>query len=380
MILSDQKIQHLNSITHDGKVIFFGTDPSGVIWYSVKRSGFEDTALVPGASPFGFEAWKTLSLDASLDDPSVRADEQKQLTDTNGNSLLRSVYGISDEVTKAASAPVQLVSGLGHIYVFRQSRTTGKILVNRFVLDGLKNELIPKLDVRFRRSRQRLVALAPKGNDKNALAQADSLDYRDMDGNPFYEPATELSFIPATASGRFTAALTATSDTERNVWHVFAYDTTAQKLVLYSVAASSVGLFSVKDEIVPVNGARGATYYRTMSGIVQRTLDLQALLVAGPPAVVTYDLQSERHTKQGPQLVRDAARLMLVVPVQQTTSSPVVITAVDFAVAADGMLSKVDLTPDRLDALRSTTRSVVLPLDELDQIKVIGQAAPPPAR
>ena len=379
MILSGQQIQHLNTVTHDGKVVFFGTDPSGVVWYSVKRSGFEDTALAPGASPFGFEAWKKLTLDASVDDPSVRADELKNLTGTSGDGLLRSVYGASDDVTKAAQAPVQLASGLGHVYVFRQSATTGRILVSRFVLDGLKNELVPKLDVRFRRSRQRLAAEAPKGSDKNALAQADSLDFRDMDGKPFYEPATELSFIPATQNGWFTAALTATNDTERSVWHVVAYDPTAQKLVLYSVAASSVGLFDVKDAIVPVKGAKGETYYRTMPGIVRRTLDLQGLTVAGRPAAVTYDVQSERQTKSGPQLVRDAARLMLTVPVQQGASSPVTVAVVDFAVAADGMLSKVDLTPDSLETLRSNTRQVVLPIDDLDQIKVVGQAAPPPA-
>ena len=379
MILSDQKIQNLSTVTHDGKVLFFGADPDGVLWYSVKRSGFEDTALATGASPFGFEAWKKLVLDASSDDPSVRADEVKNLTDTDGKSLLRSVYGAAPEVTRTVQAPAQLVSGLGHVYVFRQSATTGRILVNRFVLDGMKNELIPKLDVRFRRSRRRLAAEAPAGTSKDALAQADALDFRDMNGNPFYEPATELSFVPPTENGWFTAALTVSNNTERSRWQIIAYDPTAQKLVLYTVAASGVGLFNVKDEIVSVKDAHGDTAYRTLTGIVQRTIDLENLTVAGRPSAVSYDVQSERQTKMGPQLVRDAVRLMLAVPVQKSASSTVTLATIGFAVAADGMLSKVDLTPDSLDTLRSTARSVALPIDDLDQIKVIGQAVPTPA-
>ena len=47
MILNDQKIQNLNTITHDGKVLFFGTDSSGrgtCITLGAGRAAFESAA------------------------------------------------------------------------------------------------------------------------------------------------------------------------------------------------------------------------------------------------------------------------------------------------------------------------------------------------
>ena len=163
MIISG-KILHLNAITHDGKVVFFGVDPDGVIWYSVKRSGFEDTSLTDASDPFGFDAWKQLILGVSVADPSVAADELANLTDGQGKHLVRSCFDDGTwvhELVKTVQAPVQLVSAFGYIYVFRQAFTNRQILVSRFVLDGMKNELVPRLEVRFRRSKQRFKAEAP---------------------------------------------------------------------------------------------------------------------------------------------------------------------------------------------------------------------------
>jgi hypothetical protein len=49
-------------------VLVVGTAADGALYYSVKRSGFEDSPLVPSAEPFGFEAWKPLRLGESLED------------------------------------------------------------------------------------------------------------------------------------------------------------------------------------------------------------------------------------------------------------------------------------------------------------------------
>jgi hypothetical protein len=122
----------------------------------------------------------------------------KEWTDNNGNRLLTSRYGKSDNTTKSAVAPVQLVSATGHLYIFRLSRMN-TLVVNRFILDGMKNELVPKLEVRFRRSREkyRPDMGAKRGETANTRTpnKVDSLDYRDMDGNAFYELALKLSFI-----------------------------------------------------------------------------------------------------------------------------------------------------------------------------------------
>src|SRR5262249_34698914 len=154
----------------------------GSIWYTVKRSGFEDTAMKEGADPFGFEAFQKLRLGEAIPDASVIASEQSTLADAGGNVLVRSVYGNSAEATKSADAPVQVVSTSSHLFVFRQS-PSGKILVNRFVLDGMTNELVPKLEVRFRRSKQRLKPQETAASKDGG--SFDNLDYRDIDGNSF---------------------------------------------------------------------------------------------------------------------------------------------------------------------------------------------------
>ena len=45
MFIAKDKIQHLNSITHEGKVVVFATDADGKIFYTVKQDGFEDSYL-----------------------------------------------------------------------------------------------------------------------------------------------------------------------------------------------------------------------------------------------------------------------------------------------------------------------------------------------
>lgn len=97
MRITSPSIQQIATLTHDGKVLLFGVTPSNAIYYSVKRSGFEDTALSPEADPF---------------------------------------------------------------------------------------ELLPKLEVRYRRSQQRLVP--QQSATSTSGANFDNLDYRDINGNSFF--------------------------------------------------------------------------------------------------------------------------------------------------------------------------------------------------
>ncbi|WP_309894609.1 LamG-like jellyroll fold domain-containing protein [Archangium sp.] len=378
MKLSGQTINHLNAITHDGKVVGIGTDVAGGLWYTVKRSGFEDTALQEGADPFGFEGWKALRLGESVADASVIAEEQRSLTDSSGNVLVKRVYGDAPEVTKSADASVQLVSALNHLFVLRQS-PSGKILVNRFVLDGMTNELVPKLEVRFRRSRQRLEPHESASSKDGG--SADNLDYRDIDGKNFYEAAIELGFAGTVTKGWFSPVFVPTAEGDRNRWHLFVVDAASGKLTLYTVGSDSDGLFDVKDylhgESDPEDPER--TLYRAIPGIIRRTIDLTGLTLAGGPAATTYDLQKEQITDAGPQLIRDAIRVMLAVPVKAAGSDVVRTAALSFALAADGTLSQIDPTPDQSSVLRSDYREVITPLTLLDDIQEIGSASPPPA-
>jgi hypothetical protein len=147
-------IKHLNSVTHEGKVVTFATDTNGKIWYTVKQDGFEDSYLnTPEKDRTGWENWKELQFPNEADDQSVVNQEKSELTYENNNSnyVIRSRYKTGEQ---SAIAPVQAISTLDHIYVFRQSKSN-TLLVDRFVLDAMTNRLNRKYEVRFKRSKQK---------------------------------------------------------------------------------------------------------------------------------------------------------------------------------------------------------------------------------
>lgn len=391
MRLTGQDIRHINTVTHDGKVVVFGTAADGSIYYSVKRSGFEDSALGKDANPFGFEPWKKLRTGESVDDASVVEDERQKLVDTAGAPLLRSLYGNTDEATKSAAAPVVPISALEHIYVFRQS-TQDKLVASRFVLDGMTNELVPKLEVRFRRSRQRLTPSTSMQKKGGSLVDTDSLDFKDMNGQSFYEPAIELSFLGTIKNGSFSVAIVPTNEADVHRFHIFVHDPTLGdakpgeakpgKIVAYTVRASKLGWFDLTDSLYadPDRNDPENKTYRMLPGIYKRVLDLKSMTVAGRPSATTYDIQRERVTDGGEvQLMREDMRLMLVVPVLKDGETTVKAAALSFALGADGTLGQVDNTPDETSLLRSQVRDLALPLTLLDQIKEIALESPPPA-
>lgn len=236
MILqSAEEFLHVSSAPHDGKVVIVATADDGSLWYSVKQDGFEDSYLAQDpALRTGWEAWQELELPGrrkdhegqwqdEKPDESVIAKERAELTvpDWGGAYVLRSRYKTFDQSSKN---PVQLVSGLGHLYLFRQS-LDGTLLVDRFVLDGITNTLVRKLEVRFKRSGQKFTPQQPIGDDKGSgqrkLAVVDSLDFRDANNEPFYEPTTELSAVKNLTNGWFSVVLVPTNDHDVNVWHIF---------------------------------------------------------------------------------------------------------------------------------------------------------------
>ncbi len=194
IVLKQDKLQHINSITHEGKVIVVATDSNGKIFYTIKQDGFEDSYLnTPPDQRTGWENWQTLELPNEPNDQSVLDREKAELTYQQDTSkyILRSRYQTH---TESAVAPVQLISALGHLYVFRQSKSN-TLLVDRFILDGMTNKLNRKLEVRFKRSKQRYTPTKNMKKTDKGLNNIDSLDFRDANGNFFYEPTTELNTI-----------------------------------------------------------------------------------------------------------------------------------------------------------------------------------------
>lgn len=366
MILSkaNTPLNHINSITHDGKVIVFATADDGTVYYTVRADGFERKRSGDQLEHWG--AWQALPLPNEETDPSVVTFEEANFADSQGNPILRSRYQTRDAGERVLAGPVRLISGLGYLYVFRVS-AEGHLWMDRFVLDGMNNQLIRKLEVRYKRSRQKYAPLeAPSGRNN---VRFDSLDFRDADGGPFFEPTIELNLQIKISYGWFSVVLLPTDKQEEHRWHFFFYHEN-NGLVNASVRASSEGLFDLRD--------RPGQYGLELRHFQLQSADNTPLAISGAPVAARYDKQEERANQVGEtNLVRTDTRVMLVVPTNRGAA------ALDFAVTADGRLSHLSANPESLEPvlLRGTERTLQLPPDTLERIQAFrGERAPATGR
>ena len=370
-------IADVATIGHDGKVLVVGTAPDGILYYTVRQSGFEDNALTDTVEQIlpGFENWRVVPLTLATDDPSVRAYESTSLVDGENRPIMRSIYG--REAERSAVGRVKLVSALGHLYLFRVS-PEGKLLLNRFVLDGMTNELVPKIEVRYRRSQQKLVPDGGSSGNGSATTQ-DSLGFRDLEQNMFFEPTIELSFLGAfdVAKPWFSVELLPTAEHDRHRWNFFVH--TDDELKLVSAAASAEGLVDPTDQskVQQDPDKVDAKLVRTVPGIVERRLRLDGKPMA-PFDSTLYHNQVERLTKAGPQLLKENTRVMLSVPITQDGRAEPTIAAVSFAVNNLGQLAQIGRVADRDELLKGDTKEVLLPIDSLEEIKLVADTSPPP--
>jgi hypothetical protein len=370
MYLTKEKLQHINTIAHEGKVVIVATDADGKIWYSVKQDGFEDSYLnTPPDQRTGWENWQELEFPNEVDDQSVIDQETAELTDMANSSsfVLRSRYQTFDQT---AVAPVQLISALGHVYVFRQSKSN-TLLCDRFVLDGMTNKLNRKLEVRFKRSRQKHEASKNMKKGASGLTNIDTLDFRDANGNFFYEPTTELSIVNNLQNGWFSVVLVPTIENDVHRWHIFAYNSQTQKVELTTMRVSDEGLFDVQDYTI-FEESNDSLIPRSIAGIIKRTLDLGNVSVVNGLTATKYDIQREKETEDGMQLLRESTKVMLAIPTSNGS-----VAAFSFAIAGDGILSQIAKTPTS-KIWRNTIRQILLPLNTLDNVKAIGTTNPPP--
>lgn len=364
-------LKHINSIAHEGKVIVVATATDGKIWYTIKQDGFEDSYLnTPPEQRTGWENWQQLELpNEDKADESVVKQEKAELTyltDPN-RFILRSRY---QTVNETAVAPVQLISAFGHLYIFRQSKTN-TLLVDRFVVDGMINKLNRKLEVRFKRSQQKYEATKNMKKGSQGLTNTDSLDFRDANGNFFYEPTTEICAVNNLQNGGFSVVLVPTIENDIYRWHIFAYNSQNQKVDIISLRASEDGLFAVKDYTI-FEEINETFVPRQIAGVIKRTLDITGAIVTNGLTATKYDLQQEQQTQSGEmQLLKTATRLMLAIPTDKGTAS------FNFAIAGDGTLAEIDETPDKT-IIRSKIREILLPLNTLDEIKPLADRTPPP--
>ena len=351
---------YLATVQHQGTVALFGLDAERTIWYSV-RLGEPANAFDPAET---WSSWLRLPLPDQQVDRSV-VDKERAGAATD---LIGSCFSTRHN---AALAPIQCLSDGDHIWVFRQSSVDPptserpNLLADRFVLDGEANELVPKLEVRFKRSGQKY---QPR-QDASGHAM-DSRDFRDAHGRFFFEPTTELRMIDGLHDGQFAVVLCPTSEHDVFRWHIFAHNANTDRIEVTSLRRSPEAVFDVRDGLVR-EGQRDQPTVRRVPAFVKRSLDLQTsggheLTSIGPLAATAFALQERLHAEDesgGDEgiLIKTGRRVMLTVPVEDG------IAAVSYAVDKDGSLTELE-EPTEIVPEDEYRVDVMLPADLLAHV------------
>lgn len=366
----------VTAVSHEGKPVVIAADSTGRLWYSVRRQGFEarsddlhssgpwdDLRPLPLPGSDGPEP-----IDQSVLDWEVEyLTAQVAQTGSASAALQRSRFDTHDA---GASSGPRVVSHQGVLFVFRQAAvpaatetdpevTPRSILVDRFVLDGMRNRMVRWLDVRFKRSGLRHEPIA----DGDALV--DALDHRDADGRPFYEPTIELSFLGSDiAVDGWDVELVQTSDPERCRWH-FAWASMSGELHEASVASTADRLFDMRD----ANGP---------NGIATTKFSLpRGRHAAAPVRLAQFDKQiPDPSDERGERLIRSTTHLMLTASLTTNSGLARGSVALEADLALDGTLISDAMLPATSTALRADVHEQTLPVDAISGIRAVRAAQP----
>ncbi|MEV0609450.1 LamG domain-containing protein [Polymorphospora rubra] len=110
---------------------------------------------------------------------------------------------------------------------------TRTVLCDRFVQVGATVK--PVLEVRYRRSRSKT----------SPASTGDTLGTRDLDGNPFYEPTRQLSFVRNVTDGEFTVMLLPTQVDGIARWQLFAVNSVTGRIDGFNVERADDALFNL---------------------------------------------------------------------------------------------------------------------------------------
>lgn len=385
MQINRNNLQHITSVQHQGLVFLFGIDRDRDIYYAVRRTPAATTEPVETTAETDDEAvdlaapvatsqwgdWVQLPLPVDQPDASVIQREREEGVD----EWVRSQYSTA---TRTALAPIQALSDGEHLFVFRQS-TDSTLFVDRFLLDGGTERLVPKLEVRFKRSRQRFTPAQPQG--LGGSQSFDTPDFRDFAGNFFFEPSQEIRLAKNLTAGWFSVVLTTTTEHDVSRWHIFAHNAETGRIELFSVRRSRDRLFDLADYTVE-EGSLDDPQPRQISGLIKRTLILrneagEELTPADAPTATRFCLQSEMTTQDGDtSFIKAGVRVMLAVPVSEGESST--LASLIFGVRTDGTLAQIDELPQEI-LLLENNRDILLPADVLQQVRGVsnGQESDP---
>ncbi|WP_405811943.1 LamG domain-containing protein [Streptomyces sp. NBC_01520] len=278
-VYSDRKYVYTTMVRHQGTTVAFAMDDSRRIYYSVlnldlgsrERGEIDSSYWVDNPPLLTFPAEVTevgFGAGETVEVPAVRSGGRAEVS---GGVQLQSEDldpFLSTTARLGGQAPFQVVSDGRYLLLFRQSvdemhpdalfRLTGggasgdaartdyaqtagakvplvtnTMLCDRFVQVGATVK--PVLEVRYRRSRSKTVP----------ASSSDTLGTRDLDGDPFYEPTRQLSFVRNVADGEFAVMLLPTQVDGVSRWQLFAVNKVTGRLDSFNVERADDGLFNL---------------------------------------------------------------------------------------------------------------------------------------
>ncbi|GLY20663.1 LamG domain-containing protein [Micromonospora sp. NBRC 101691] len=276
---SDRKYVYTTMVRHQGATVAFAMDDSRRIYYNVlnldlgsRERGEIDSSYWNDNPPLlvfpseitevGFAGGETVGV------PPVRLGGRAETA--AGTQLQPEDLDafLSTTARLGAQAPFQVVSDGRYLLLFRQAldaahpdalfRLAGggvsgdagrtdyaqaggakvplvsrTILCDRFVQVGAAVK--PVLEVRYRRSRSKT----------SPAYTGDTLGTRDLDGNPFYEPTRQLSFVRNVTDGQFAVMLLPTQVNDVSRWQLFTANAVTGRIDGFNVERADDGLFNL---------------------------------------------------------------------------------------------------------------------------------------
>jgi hypothetical protein len=254
----------------------------------------------------------------------------------------------TEQVPRSISGAFQVYSDGDYVYIFRAS-AYGTVYVNRFVLVPGSTSLQPKWETRFQRSRKKDIPASGK----------DTVSFKDMDGQVFQEPTTELTFVRLAPGGGFTVFSLPSDVPGEATWYIISLDPPGSRLVWYSMPRSRDGLFDVTSPRI----GRSSPELRVPPAVAP-------LVLTGQPAALVYAYQELLTDQYGrTQRAKRAARVMLACTARAGSTTGLVV--LDLPVAPDGSLLDGDDTP----ALCLSVLGAAATVEQGNVLPVVGRTA-----
>lgn len=317
------------SLTHQGTVVLLARKAAAAVdclYYNVMIASSEDS------SDAGlWQGWNYLQMSEpnQSDRPTTQASADEQAMLRIGGIDLITVPPLAKK-SAPADAPFRAVSDGKYISVFRQS-TDNTLYVDRFILvqgEAINATRSPDTamattwslnrawEVRYRRSELRDV---PDGSQ-------DTLDCRNMIGEPFLEPTNEIALVPGLGGGGFDVVLVPSASVQASRWHFFSVSSGSIQCISFAQDATGRilvvpgALFSIQPLVQLSDGStRALTFTAGISATVYS--EREAVGDSGSPKVAR------------------AVRLMLSAPVACSAVNVAAGFALfDFLVQSDGTI------------------------------------------